>query len=368
MTTLESNIGHYIQIDHTSYHYFAGNNYLGLANNPQLIEQGINALIHYGTNFSASRQTTGTADIHLKLEEKLSQFKGQEEAMVFASGYWGNKIVMDHLKHEISLVLTDSMAHSSLLDGIPRDIRTIECYEHMNTNKLERLLKKYRNKRALIATDGIFALTGEITPLNEIYALSEKYNALILVDDAHATGVLGENGRGTPQHFNLDGAPRIFQSETMSKALASYGGFISGKAAMIQSIRKSSAFYGASTSLPPALVACGCASLDYQGEHPELRQQLLANAHFLKSEISKLGFETNNSTTPVIPLFFSKKEDAQKLSDDLKEHQIIAPAVNYPVKMDKFIVRLTVSAAHTQDQFDYLINALKDWIAKYGIN
>ncbi|WP_163710347.1 aminotransferase class I/II-fold pyridoxal phosphate-dependent enzyme [Mangrovibacterium lignilyticum] len=368
MITLESKTGPNITIDHTSYHYFAGNNYLGLASNPELINKAIDALIHYGTNFSASRQTTGTADIHLELETKLARFKVKQAAVVFASGYMGNKLLMDYLKSECPVVLTDAMAHSSIIDGIPRDIETIDTYKHLDTVHLESLLKKYAGKRALIASDGLFALTGEIAPLDKIHRLAEKYDALILIDDAHATGILGKNGRGTPEHFELADSPRIYQAETMSKAIGSYGGFIAGSTEMIQIIRGKSAFYGASTSLPPALVASGSAALDYIKEHPELQQQLLANIRYLKIGIKQLELKTSTAETPIIPIFFNKKADAQKLSTYLKDHQIIAPAVDYPVKTDQYIVRLTVSAAHTQDQVKYLISTLKTWTEDYGRN
>ena len=361
MITLESGTGNFTTIDHTSYHYFAGNNYLGLTNKPDLINKAIAALIDYGTNFAASRQTTGTADIHLVLEEQLAKFKRKEAAMIFASGYWGNKMIMEYLKDRYSVVLLDSMAHSSIIDGIPRAVDTVDTYAHLDMNQLGELLKKYAGKRALIASDGLFALTGEITPLDEIHRLAEKYDALILVDDAHATGVLGENGRGTAEHFQLENSPRIFQSETMSKALGAYGGFIAGTNEMVRSIRKTSPFYGASTSLPPALVATGSAALSYLGEHAELKSNLASNIRYVKIGMKQIGVETSDAETPICPIFCRTKEEAQGLSAFLMENQIIAPAVDYPVRTGKFIVRITVSAAHTPDQLSHLINTLKIW-------
>lgn len=361
MITLEGDVGSFIQLKGTAYNYFAGNNYLGMANCSEVIEAAKNALTQYGVNFAASRQTTGTADIHLKLEEQLAHFKQTESAMIFASGYMGNKLWVDYLKDNIDIIITDSMAHSSILDAVPRSIRQVTKYDHGNMNQLEMLLNHLKHQRVLIATDGIFALTGEITPLDEIYALAEKHKAFVLVDDAHATGILGENGRGTPEYFNLNGVPNLFQSETMSKALGSYGGFISGTTKAIQTIRKQSAFYGASTALPPAIAAASLASLTYLEKHPERRNELHKKISFVKNAIHDLGYETTLSPTPIVPLFFKQKEDADHLSNYLNDHKIIAPVVDYPVKTALSIVRITLSANHSEEQCDKLILSLKNW-------
>lgn len=359
--TLEGKVGQQVLVDHTSYHYFAGNNYLGLAGDHRLINSSVDAVLKYGTNFSAARQTTGTSEIHLILEKRLADFKGQEDAMVFASGYMGNKLLMDYLKKRVNVILTDSMAHASILDGIPRSIGFVESYPHMDPEALECLLQKFEGKQVLIATDGVFALTGEIAPLDEIHKLAEKYKAFILVDDAHATGVLGETGKGTPEHFGLHGSDLIFQSETMSKALGSYGGFISGSAEMIATIRNTSHFYGASTSLPPASVAAGIAALDIIEINPELHTELISKAVFVKKEIELMGFETIQSPTPIIPLFFDSEDEAKELSDYLATNRIIAPAVKYPVKLGRYLVRMTLSAAHSGEQLEFLLKTLKNW-------
>jgi 7-keto-8-aminopelargonate synthetase-like enzyme len=217
----------------------------------------------------------------------------------------------------------------------------------------------------LIITDGVFALTGEIAPLDQIYALAEKYNALVVVDDAHATGVLGKNGRGTPEHFALDGAKNLYQSETMSKAMGGYGGFISSEKKIIDKIRYQSRFYGASTALPPPIVAAGCASLKLMEEHPELRGRLMEHAALVRKGVRELDFDTADGITPIIPLFFEDWQKAKGLSDFLKENHIIAPAVDYPVTLDKYIVRITVSALHTREQIEGLLSVLRKWNDKH---
>jgi 7-keto-8-aminopelargonate synthetase-like enzyme len=357
MITLNGGIGNYIYLENTSYSYFAGNNYLGLANHPVLVAETIRAIEEHGLNFAASRKTTGTSCLHLKLEKLLAEFKGHSDAVVFASGYMGNSILLKALHGDYSTIFVDSMAHPSILDGIPRDVSP-EIYGHCNPGHLEQLLRKTK-LRPVIVTDGIFALTGEIAPLKEIYALAKKYNALLIVDDAHATGVLGESGKGTPEHFGLAGAENIYQSETMSKALGAYGGFISSEYELIHDIRCNSAFYGASTALPPTVAAAGCASLSYLKLHPELRENLLLNVKMLRTGIREHNFDSIEGITPIIPLLFGDFHKAKELSDFLYENKIIAPAVDYPVKTGLFIVRITVSAEHNFEQIENLLYVLK---------
>ncbi len=238
---INGEIGNYVEVSHRKYSFFAGNNYLGLAGHPDLKMAAKNAIDQYGLNFSAARHTTGTSDIHLELEKELSAFKDEEDAVVFASGYMGNGILLQVLKERYTTVFLDESSHPSIPAGIPHDVRNIHLYRHGDMQHLEDLLIKHRNHPALIITEGVFALTGEISPIDEIYALSHKYNALLIVDDAHATGVLGETGKGTPEYFNLLHAPDLFQTETLSKAFGVYGGFISSGRGIIDLIRERSA-------------------------------------------------------------------------------------------------------------------------------
>ena len=364
MNILNGGVGQYISRNDKMLSYFAGNNYLGLANNPLLVNDAIKALKKYGVNFAASRQTTGTSDIHMELEKLLSEFKSQQDAVVFASGYMGNKILLHVLKDQYDAIFADSMAHSSIIDGIPGNMQ-VEYYEHANPNHLEKLLKDAPKSRPLIITDGVFALTGEIAPVDQLYSLALKYGAMLIVDDAHATGVLGENGRGTPEHFHLENATRLYQSETMSKAIGSYGGFISGNHELIDAIRKKSTFYGASTALPPPVVAAGISSIKLIQQHPELRTRLMDNTRLLRNGIEQLEFSTTSGITPIIPLYFNEKQTAVHLSQFLEENNIIAPAVDYPVKTAQFIVRITVSSIHSENQIQHLLHTLKEWREKY---
>ena len=361
MLLLESGVGNYVMSEGFRYSCFAGNNYLGLANHPNLVKAAIDGTQKFGLNFSASRQTTGTSLIHLELEKQLAKFKQRDDAVVFASGYLGNRILLHILKGEFDAIYADQSAHSSIIDGIPSGNAQLFFYEHCNVSNLEYQIHKNKSVKPLVLTDGIFALTGEIAPLDKIYPVVENNNGLLIVDDAHATGVLGENGRGTPEFFNLGDVPRIFQTETMSKAIGVYGGFIASNTEIIRRIRENSPAYGASTALPPSLVCAASAAIELVINKPELRKRLFFNALKIREGCKQLGFLTTNSCAPIIPLFFSNRNDANDLSDFLKEHYIIAPLVSYPVKTVQFIVRITVSASHTDQQIDELLTVLEQW-------
>jgi len=361
MILLSSGIGNYIYSNGKKYSYFGGNNYLGLANHPDVTEASIQSIKRYGVNFSASRRTTGTADIHLELENALSVFKGREESVVFASGYQGNGILLDIFRNDYSVIFMDQFAHPSITSNIPGNITNIQTYSHCDTDHLEKLLHKHKGSRPLIITDGVFALTGEVAPLDKIYPLAEKYGAILIVDDAHSTGILGKNGRGTFEHFNLPVTKNMYQTETMSKALGSYGGFISGDSELINLIRNKSTTYQASTSLPPSIISAGIASLSIIRKYPELRTKVLYIAGKVRNRISLMGFQTTQVNTPIIPLILSSQEKARSLSLFLEENDIIAPFVDYPGSQEKHMIRITVSANHTIEQAELLLENLKKW-------
>ncbi len=360
MITIKKCVDNYLKIGQKQYSYFAGNNYLGLANHPQMIESAVKATTKYGINFSASRQTTGTADIHLELETLLADFCGQEDAVVFASGYMANMIMLGQLKGRFDVVFADEQAHPSIKDALPREI-PLHFYKHCDAAHLEALLKQYPESTPLVVTDGVFALSGEIAPLDQICNLLQRYRALLVVDEAHSIGVLGKNGRGTYEHFNIDRTANMFQTCTLSKAFGAYGGFIAADHQFVENIRRKSTYFGASTALPPAIVAAGIASLKLVQAHAGWRENLMRNATMLKQAVRELGFETTQETTPVIPLFFERQEEAKRLSLFLEEKHIIAPAVDYPAKLQKYMVRVTVSSKHTLEQIDNLLNTLKQW-------
>ena len=367
MNVISSSEGNYVSINGRRYSYFGGNNYLGLAQHPLLKEAAAESITRYGLSFSASRVTSGTSEIHIELEKKLSEFKCKQDTVVFPSGYQGNSILLQVLKGSKPAVFIDQYAHPSIMENIPQDIVYIKHYKHCDSDHLESLLKHLpKGYEPRILTDGIFALTGEISPLDKIAPIADRYNAILIVDDAHSTGILGENGRGTPEYFHLGGNDNIYQTETMSKSFGSYGGFISGSKGLISSIRGESSVYQASTALPPPLVAAGIASLNIIKAQPELRIHLLEKSFTLREKIINLGYQSSGFGTPIIPLLFSHLEYAQHLSEYLKNSGIIVPCINYPVKLSKYLVRIAVSVKHTDEQTADLLKLLKQWKTTYG--
>ncbi len=358
---ISGSANNYIFLQGRKYSYFGGNNYLGLAGHTAVIKSAKDSIDRYGVSFSASRQTTGTSSLHLELEALLSEFKSKKESVVYASGYLGNRILLQVLKHRYSAVFIDGSAHPSIHDAIPGDVPNIFIFDHCNTGHLETLLKKHKKFRPLIITDGVFALTGEIAPLDKIYLLAQKYNAVLITDDSHATGILGKNGRGTAEHFNLDAMPDIYQSDTLSKAIGSFGGFISADSDIVSAIKETSRIYLGSTALPPPSVAAAISAVRIMIQQPELRSVLRENIKNISDGIAGLNFATISGSTPIISLFFNSVEKASALSVYLKENNIIVPYVTYPVKMNKFIVRITASASHTNEQIAALIDSLKTW-------
>lgn len=364
MVLLNSEVGNFVISNGRRYSYFAGNNYLGLAGDARIKAAVIKAVEKYGVNFSASRHTTGTADIHLELENALASFKGKEDAVVFASGFQGNSILLEVLKGSYSTVCIDQSAHASILAAIPSNVAGVIFYDHCDADHLDELLENSGSSDALVITDGIFPLTGEIAPLDRIYPVVRKHHGILVVDDAHATGILGDTGKGTTELFGLCGEERIYQTETMSKALGGYGGFISGSRTLTALIRERSATYQASTALPPPIVAAGIASLRILGDNPDLRHQLLEKSWLLRQAIAEMGYRTTACRTPIIPVIFDAPEKARDLSHFLEENGVIVPYMNYPVRKEMHQVRIAVSVSHTEEQVSQLLELLKKWKTK----
>lgn len=368
MILLNGEVGNFIVSNGRRYSYFAGNNYLGLAGHPLIKEAVIRSVEKYGVNFAASRHTTGTADLHLRLESALASFKGKEDAVVFASGYQGNSILLEVLKGRYSTIFIDQSAHASIIAAIPADVVKVMYYDHCDAGHLDYLLEYNRGSSPLVITDGIFALTGEIAPLDQIYEVVRKHDAILVVDDAHATGVLGATGKGTPEHFRLPAEGRIYQTETMSKALGGYGGFIAANHEVTELIREHSATYQASTALPPPIAAAGIASLAILAESPGLRTELLEKAWRIREAVNEMDFRTTHYRTPIVPVIFDSPDKAKELSLFLEENDVIVPFVNYPVRQAMHLVRIAVSVTHTDDQISQLLGLLKQWKDKNESN
>lgn len=347
-------IGPRADFDGEEYLYFAGNNYLNLARRPELIEGAVDAIKRYGASFGAGRTTTGTGDIHQKLERRLAEYKVTESAMIFPSGYLGNQILLRGLFREDDTVLCDSWAHPSITEGLPRSAGKVIHFGH---NDMSDLREKIREERkGMILVNGVDPITGDLAPLGDIVKLTQGKDFRILVDDAHGTGVLGENGRGTPEYFGLE-SDNIFQTETMSKAFGSYGGFITANKSFIDKLRNISPTYRGSTPLPPAVAGASLAAIKVAAEEPGLRRKVKDNAKYLANRLSSMNLDISWEGSAIVRVDASEKVSKQ-ISNHLKERNIMVPYVHYPNLDSPGRLRLTVSAGHSKQDIDYLLKSV----------
>lgn len=361
-----------VTIDGKKVLMFSSNNYLSLSTHPRVIQAAIDATKKYGTGSGGSRLLSGNLEIHRKLEEKLAEFKGGEDAIVLPSGYSTNlgvvpavmnimKVPGTLLTSNKSIILSDQLNHASIIDACKLTGQKIEVYKHLDLEDLEKKLKKYKRKRKLIITDGVFSMNGDIAPLDKISVLAKKYNALTMVDEAHSTGVLGKNGHGTLEHFGLDASKDIdVVMGTLSKALGSVGGFIVGSKNLIKYLRIASRSYMFSTAIAPASSAAAIEVLKVIQSEPEWREKLWHNACYIREKFQQIGFDTIGSQTQIIPILIGSDDDAIKFSRILFEKNIFAPCVRWPaVEKDKARIRFTVMATHTKEQMDRLLDVCK---------
>jgi len=356
---------------------FSSNNYLSLSTHPLLKQAAIEAIKKYGTGSGGSRLLSGNLDIYRKLEEKLVEFKGGEDAIVWPSGYSANiGIITALMSSDIlkinpanyilskkdGVVLSDELNHASIVDSCRMIKQKVAVYKHLDIEGLEKRLKKYKKRKKLIITDGIFSMNGDIAPLDKISSLAKKYNAITMVDEAHSTGVLGKSGRGTLEHFNLKPVKDIdIVMGTLSKGLASAGGFVIGSNDLIKYLRIASRSYIFSTAMTPSSAAAGIVAMEVLEKEPIWREKLWENTDYLKTELQNIGYDTLNSQSPIIPILIGEDEKAIKFSRLLFEKGIFAPCVRWPaVKKGKARIRFTVMANHNNKQIDILLKACQD--------
>ena len=335
--------------------YFGGTNYLGLAGRPELVEGAREAAREYGTSYSASRETSGTGVLHLELEKKLSQFKDTEDACVYASGYLGNQILLSALCEPGDSIVCDEWAHPSILEAVPRSVEEVLFYPHHDLEALSVLLR--RIDQGIVAVNGVETGTGEIAPLDEMLNLLPREGFRIVVDDCHATGVLGENGRGTPEHFGTS-SPVVYQTETMSKALGSFGGFIAASRKVCDRIRETTTYVG-STPLPPAVLGASMAAVDIVMREPELREKLRHSSRYASRKLKDLGFEVSFAGTPILFIDDIDERTSEGLHKRLRERGILVPFVHYPTAASVGRLRLIVTAGHTDADIDRLCAGMK---------
>jgi glycine C-acetyltransferase len=368
LTEIESEQGARVVIRGKEVIQLSSNNYLGLTAHPRMKEAALEAVRTYGAGTGSVRTIAGTFSMHERFEEKLAEFKHTEAALVFQSGFTANVGVIASILGEEDVVISDELNHASIIDGIRLTKASRRIYRHADLDDLEKALKETRSARTrLVVTDGVFSMDGDIAPLKEIVELCEKYGAVVMVDDAHASGVLGKNGRGTVDHFGLHGRVHI-QVGTLSKAIGVLGGYVAGSRTLRDYLIHRARPFLFSTSHPPAVTAACSAAIDVLLEEPELIDRLWENTRFFKEGLRKLGFDIGDSQTPITPVIVGEGAKAMALSDALFEEGVYAQGIAYPtVPKGKARVRTIVTAVHTREDLQQALDAFERAGKKAGV-
>jgi glycine C-acetyltransferase len=366
--TIGSPQGAWLIVDGKKVLNFCSNNYLGLANHPTMVKAAQVALQKYGAGPAAVRSIAGTMELHLELEKRLAAFKGVEAAITFQSGFCANLATIPALVGKEDIVYSDELNHASIIDGCRLSGATILRYSHIDPKDLDRVIteNKATYRRGLIITDGVFSMDGDIAPLDKIYEVANKHSILLMVDDAHGEGVLGNGGRGIVDHFHLHGKVDV-EVGTLSKAFGVVGGVVAGNAVIIEWLRqRGRPFLFSSAVTPPDVAAC-LAAIDLLESSNELVDKLWKNADYFKAEMKKLGFDTGQSTTPITPIILGEATLAQQFSRELFEAGVFAMAIGYPtVPTGKARIRVMISAAHSRSDLDQGLKAFAKVGKKLG--
>lgn len=339
----------------------SSNNYLGFANHPRLKEGAIKAVEKYGAGAGAVRTIVGNMSIHEELEELLAEFKREEAAFIYQSGFNCNAGTIQAITEKGDLIISDELNHASIIDGVRLSKADKKIFKHSDIDDLERVLKENRDKyrNALIITDGVFSMDGDIAKLPEIVDLAEKYEAMTYVDDAHGSGVLGESGRGTVDHFGLHG--RVdFSIGTLSKAIGVVGGYVAGSKTMYEWLNHRARPVLFSTTIPPAAAGAIIEAIKMLKESTEHTDKLWENAKYFKEKLGKLGFNTGESETPITPVIIGEEAKSMEFSQKLLENGVFVSAIVFPtVPRGTGRVRCMVTAGHTKEQLDRAVDTFK---------
>src|SRR3954453_2458425 len=337
----------------------ASNNYLGLTTHPKLREAAIAATKKYGVGSGAVRTVSGTMSIHMELEEKIARFKNTEACVVFQSGFAANAGTVSAILGKEDFIISDELNHASIIDGARLSRAKIKVFRHKDTAHAEELLKEIANEpgHKLIITDGVFSMDGDVGPLPALCDLAEKYGAIMMVDDAHASGVLGKNGRGTPDHFNVHGRVDV-QVGTLSKAIGALGGYVCGSKDLIDFLYHRARPFLFPTSHPPSVAATCIAAFDVLEQEPELMDKLWENTRCWKKELALLGFNIGGknspaSETPITPIIIGDGKQTMEFSREIFKEGVMGTGIAFPtVPEGKARVRTIVSATHTREELD----------------
>jgi glycine C-acetyltransferase len=353
--TLSSPQGAWLDVDGRRALNLCSNNYLGLANHPHLKQAAQGAIETHGVGPGAVRTIAGTMDLHLELERRLADFKGVEGAISFQSGFSANLAVIPALVGREDVIFSDELNHASIIDGCRLSRARIARYRHSDADDLRRVVKEAREKgyrRAMLITDGVFSMDGDIAPLDHLAVVAEEHDLMLMVDDAHGEGVLGRGGRGIVDHFGLHGRVDI-EVGTMSKAFGVVGGYVAGRRPVVDWLRQRGRPFLFSSAVTPADVAACIAAVDLLEESTDLVDRLWENGRYFKAEMERLGFDTGVSETPITPVMLGEAPLAQRFSKRLYEEGVFATAIGFPtVPKGKARIRVMISAAHSTDDLD----------------
>ncbi len=354
--TIESAQGAWIMVDGKRVLNLCSNNYLGFANDVRLKQAAQAAIEKFGVGPAAVRSIAGTMVLHTELESRLARFKRVEATISFQSGFNSNIATIPALVGKDDLIFSDELNHASIIDGCRLSGAPIIRFEHCKPASLEQKLKENTpgaGRRALIITDGVFSMDGDIAPLPPLVELAEKYGAMIMVDDAHGEGVLGEGGRGAVDHFHVHGRVDV-EIGTLSKAFGVVGGFVAGKKIIIEHLRQKGRPFLFSSALTPADVSACSEAVDILESSDDLVRKLWSNTRYFKERMRKAGFDTGKSETPITPVMLGEAKTAQEFSRLLFDEGVFAMAIGFPtVPMGKARIRVMISATHSGQDLDY---------------
>jgi glycine C-acetyltransferase len=346
----------------------SSNNYLGLTTHPKLRERALEAVRHFGVGSGSVRTIAGTMAIHMELERRLAEFKHTEAVVVFQSGFTANAGTVSSILTRDDVVVSDELNHASIIDGCRLSRAAIKVFPHKDMDAARRILRELpASQRKLLITDGVFSMDGDLGPLPALCDLAEEFGCIMMVDDAHASGVFGRNGRGTIDHFNVHGRVDV-QVGTLSKAIGALGGYVAGSRGLIEFLYHRARPFLFSTSHPPAVAAACIAALDVLLEEPELIDRLWENTRFFKTGLESLGFNTGISESPITPVIVGDGSLAMKLSDRLFEEGVFAQGIAFPtVARDKARVRTIVTATHTRDDLQFALDVFQRVGTELGV-
>jgi 8-amino-7-oxononanoate synthase len=353
----ESAQGPHVMLHGREYIHFSSNDYLGIANHPYIIDKVKASLNHFGFGAGASRLLGGGSTLHQQLEEKVAELKGTEAALLFNAGYSANTGVIPALADRDTVLFSDELNHASIIDGCRLSKAETVVYNHKDVLHLEDCLKNKAAGKKIIVTDTVFSMDGDIAPLPEIVRLCRRHRALLYLDDAHATGVVGK-GKGALAHFGIDPEPWIMQMGTFSKALGSFGAFLAGSPDIIEFTMNTARSFLYSTALPSCVAAASIAALELIANDTDIINRLWENRDKVVRGIQAAGYDIMGSETPIIPIRTGSLQNTLRIAQHLQEQGIFAPAIRPPsVKEPR--IRITVTSAHTDEDIEKLIEALK---------